>query len=221
MNPDASVPAPAPTPTLLVVADTYFVDEMSAAVSSLPGWSIVGDDDSAVADLLLTNQPRTWFLLAPCGGPALSALAVVPSAVLFHGRPLVPEPDPGVPVDYLIGSWSHAELRFRLELLAERVRRERGTTVFRFDRSAVWSDFRSSSLSLDEYRILSALSRSRGAPVSRAALAAELAPRLPGQRASRALDMRISRLRSKLRHVTGMATPLIEATVGEGYRLTV
>lgn len=208
---------------LIVFGDSFFADGVAGGLQPLSGLVATAwppTDHDIAARLVDDSIDQTVLLLAPFDTHPREAPPVPLAGVMLYGIASRPELNWGVPVEYLYGDWSWDELRFRLRLLEQRLAHTSLGGV-RFTTDRIWSDFRSVPLSLDEFSLLRALARSVGDAVPRSVLVAELSPRLNHLSASRALDMRMSRLRAKLRTVAGSAGARVESVRGRGYRLLI
>ena len=183
------------------------------SISDLPARSANPDDTTVVAiaaDRLATH-PQEWGAL-----PADRPLLVV-------GAPALLEAFGGVDfADYLCEPWTGHELRYRLGRLVAQRNIRCGESIVSWGPywiAATDADGtrRTAPLSLAQYATLDLLGRAPGEPVAREAIAAVSSLAVTG----RALDMHLSRLRSRIRSVTTgwKDQPEIRAYRRRGYRL--
>ena len=145
-----------------------------------------------------------------------------PLPVLAIGPPALFDAVPDGICDDLIGDqWGAAELRYRLRRLIHPEFFFTDGRTISCTPLRLTADDRSVGLTPTQHQLLSMLLRVRGASVPREALIAVLVGNGNLRKGGRALDMHISRLRSKLRTVTSdwAHPPRITAHRGDGYSL--
>ena len=129
-------------------------------------------------------------------------------------------------VDFLAEPWSDAELRYRVRRIADRRTINVGDGAIEWGHNWLVGLHPSAppartTLTPGEYLVLDLLARAGGGAVSRTLLLQALGE--TPDRSSRALDMRVSRLRRRLAEVsaTWQRRPRIGTIRGKGYQLTV
>ena len=144
----------------------------------------------------------------------LPVLAIGPSA-MFDAVP------DGFCDDLIGDQWGAAELRYRLRRLVHPGRAFADGRTISCTPLTLTADDRSVDLTSTQYLLLAMLLRGTGQSVPRDALMAVVMGAGNRQETGRALDMHISRLRSKLRTVTSdwAKPPRIIAQRGSGYSL--
>lgn len=127
----------------------------------------------------------------------------------------------GICDDLIRDQWSAAELRYRLRRLVHPEWTSADGRTLSCAPLRLTVDDRSVTLTPTQYQLLSMLLRARGASVPREALIAVVGGHKGHKEGGRALDMHISRLRSKLRATTSdwAHPPQIIAHRGSGYSL--
>jgi DNA-binding response OmpR family regulator len=178
------------------------------------------DARNATAKSLQLSGPGV--LLIPVEHLLRIAPHPLPLPVLGIGSPSLFDAVPDGICDDLIGDqWSAAELRYRLRRLLHPERTFTDGRTLSCTPLRLTANDRSVDLTPTQYQLLSMLLRVRGVSVPREALAAVVMGHENRREDGRALDMHISRLRSKLRAVTAdWARPLrISTHRGSGYSL--
>ena len=127
----------------------------------------------------------------------------------------------GICDDLIRDQWNAAELRYRLRRLVHLEGTSTDGRTISCTPLRLTADDRSVDLTPTQYQLLSMLLRARGASVPREALIAVVGGHGGRGEGGRALDMHISRLRSKLRAATSdwACPPQIIAHRGNGYSL--
>ncbi|MEE8441232.1 MAG: helix-turn-helix domain-containing protein [Spirochaetia bacterium] len=205
----------------MVDADEYSRERIRLALLPDPVWTLVEAEVGNAAEKSL-ELSGLGVLFIPIGhlldiNPRpfpLPVLAVGPSA-LFDAVP------DGICDDLIGDGWSAAELRYRLRRLVHPKCAFADARTISCTPLRLTADDRSVDLTPIQYQLLSMLLRIRGASVPREALIAVMIGNGKRREGGRALDMHISRLRSKLRAVTSdwAHPPRIRADRGSGYSL--
>lgn len=203
---------------LLVVGTTFLVDRVRTALSRITAWEVVDgstDAPDACVEAVDPQRVHDWVGLLPIPADEFASRHHFFGELRYGDPPPAPI-DTASPTEYLFDPWSDAELHFRLTCLERNRSARLGQLSLKFDRTAAWTAHRRVALSAEEYLLLRSLVIAPGSVVKRSVLQAELGGQMGV--GSRALDMRVARLRAKLRRLTGQSGPILEAVAGEGYR---
>ena len=200
---------------LLVDTDHYTAERVRLALGEQ--WVVHRSGMDGAASLSARLAPRPVIMIPFDRLSEVPALQF-PVPVLGYGPPslfdLVP---PGLCDDLIAEPWAAAELRYRLGRLILRTVTVAGTHAFSWSPTCMTAGGRTVPLSRAEHGILDLLVRAGGEWVPREALAAVAGVEPSG----RALDMRVSRLRMKLRSLTAgwPRCPQLVAQRSFGYAL--